>query len=89
MSYPKISAMSFNGESWAGWSNSKTHDLESLADAVSRIQDCLELAYIIIDADNFKIWLSDLQYSERAKISAKDKFGVEIANIDIQVGFPN
>mgnify|MGYP003407235948 FL=1 len=78
--------MTFDGNYWSGWSNSKTKTLSSIDDAVLKIKNDPEIAHRIIDADNLIIWVSDMQWADRAIISAKTNFGVEIT--DVRVGFP-
>jgi hypothetical protein len=87
MIVPKISAMTFDGFEWSGWSNANGQKhLASIEDAVSKIKNDPELDFRIIDADNLIIYVSDLDFSERAIRSAKANFGVDISNII--VGFP-
>jgi hypothetical protein len=84
---PKISAMIFDGVIWSKWSNYKGESqIASLNDAVSKIKNNPECGYYIIDADNMKIFVSDMVFAERAIKSAKVNFGVDIT--DIAIGFP-
>lgn len=89
MATPKISAMTFDGSNWSGWSNSKgQRNLLSMNDAVAKVQNDPELGFRIIDADNLKIYLSDMAFAQRAIQSAKTNFGVDIPMSSVFVGYP-
>jgi hypothetical protein len=84
---PNISAMTFDGNMWSGWSTDYG-GIESLSDAVERIKKDPEIAWRIIDADNMKIYVSDMRVAERSIRSAKVNFGVYIPIENVFVGFP-
>ena len=89
MKKPNISAMTFDGEYWSGWSNSgDKQNVLSISDAVQKIKKNPELGFRIIDADNLKIWVSDISFAERAIMSAKTNFGVDIPAQNVFIGFP-
>lgn len=85
---PKISAMTFDGNMWSGWSTDCGGGIESLSDAVEKIKNDPEIAWRIIDADNMKIYVSDMRVAERSIRSAKVNFGVDIPTENVFVGFP-
>ena len=75
----KLSAMTFDGKYWSGWSNSTGKEwLKSISHAVELIKKDPEQGWRIIDADNLKIYVSDMKFAERAILSAKSNFGVDI-----------
>lgn len=80
--------MTFDGSNWSGWSNSKHTELTSLNDAVVKCQNDPELGFRIIDADNLKIYVSDMAFAERGIKSAKTNFGVDIPMSNVFVGYP-
>ena len=87
MTKPKICAMTFDGKTWGGWSNSGSiNDLKNMEDAVRKVKKHPELGFRIIDADNLVIYVSDMAYAERAVMSAKTNFKVDIT--DIRLGYP-
>ena len=84
----KISAKTFDGKYWSGWSNSKEEQLIDIADAIQKIKNDPEQGFIIIDADNLRIAVSDLKYMGRAIKSAKINFNVDIPIQNIILGYP-
>lgn len=75
----KLSAMVWNGAYWSGWSNATgTEWLKSISHAVELIKKDTEQGWLIIDADNLKIYVSDIKFAERAIFSAKSNFGVDV-----------
>lgn len=80
------SAMTFDGETWSGWSSQS--GLTSIEEAVSKIRQDPELGFRIIDASSKKIWVSDEKFIERAIASAKTNYNVDIPRESIHIGYP-
>ncbi len=89
---PNIDAFILDSEynSWGGWSNQNTDEpvLTSLADAVEKIKNDPEDAFFIIDADNYKIYVSDIIHADIARRSAEKNYGIYVPDENVFVGFP-
>jgi len=83
----QISAMTYDGEHWTGWSNAKGENhVKDIEIAKQLIKDNKELEWFIIDADNLVIYVSSKDYAERTIKVAKVNFNVEISLENVFVG---
>jgi hypothetical protein len=90
---PKLAAFILIDETWGGWTNSNSKgekQLLSLRHAVAKIMvdDDYLNGYYLIDADNLKIYLSDMKHAKFTQKTALTNFGVAITDENITVGLP-